>query len=150
MDKNIPALLRTDTKTIAVSFFQYEQTGGPPPFSTDQLITEEKIHIFITDQVINVGELVLVLFGNLPRIAVVKEAHATLQISPNSDKEYKWVLARVNLSNYYKNITRNGKIIAAVTSAYSDSTKESFTSNLLAALPQAAKDALLAELAKNG
>jgi len=149
MDKNLPALMRTDTKTIMASFFQPEQSGGPEPFQVSQLVTESKQHMFVTDQALLAGELILVLQSGLPRIAVIKEVHATVQIPPGADKEYKWVLARVNLNNYYKNITRNDKILAIVRAGYNDSTKADFTNNMLAALPGDARTALLEELAKN-
>lgn len=115
MDKNIAAILREDTTTISLRL----------PGS-DQELT------YVTDQQFQPGDHAVVLSNRDNYVVgVVVEVHDDLQIEPNSDILYKWVVAKLDVTAYQQNVERNTIIESTLTTTYRKSARRAFAQAML-------------------
>lgn len=120
MDKNIAAILRKDAKTIAVTF-----NGGT-----------SKTYTYVTDIDFKAGDYAIVeVSGDFKVVEVVNTA-PDLRIPPNSDIQFKWVVAKLDLTDYEKNKQRNAAIEDTVAQAYQHRMRSQFADQVLANLPE--------------
>lgn len=130
MDKNIAAILRNDTKTVGIKFFSDRNEGDEPN-------TQE--YTYVTNLALTVDDLVIVKVIDRYKVCLVTRVDEDLQIEPNSDKEYKWVVAKVDLTEYALNVERNRTIEYTLGSAYQKQMRQSFAQSLLLNLPDEAR-----------
>ena len=115
MDKNIAAILREDTTTISLRL----------PGS-DQELT------YVTDLQFQPGDHAVVLSNRDNYVVgVVVEVHDDLQIEPNSDILYKWVVAKLDVTAYQQNVERNTIIESTLTTTYRKSARRAFAQAML-------------------
>ena len=115
MDKNIAAILREDTTTISLRL----------PGS-DQELT------YVTDLQFQPGDHAVVLSNRDNYVVgVVVEVHDDLQIEPNSDILYKWVVAKLDVTAYQQNVERNTIIESTLTPTYRKSARRAFAQAML-------------------
>lgn len=151
MDKNIAALLREDTRTVQVTFpvTAYEAaragTNGNPsvPHSAGKLYT------YVTHLDLQVGDAAIVRTSGKLNIVLVAAVDGGTNIAPNSEIEYKWILAKVDLSEAEENEAKNDLITATVAEAYKLNLRRSFSQQILEGLSDTgAKETLLKLLSK--
>ena len=123
MEKNIAALLRTDAYTVHVSF--NVQVGGGTTYC------------YVSNLPLQVNDLVVVKTKTTLDVARVEAIDPTVSIAPNSGITYSWVVAKVDMTECAKNLTRNQEIEATVADAYRRNLQRSFAQQiLLAVLPE--------------
>lgn len=115
MDQNIAAILRDDTTTIEVSM----------PNGVNLT--------YVTDLQVKVGDLV-VLPTNSGQYAVrpVVGVHDELQVEPNSEIEYRWVVQVLDLSQYNINLEKNALIKKSMATTYRKTARSAFRQSALA------------------
>lgn len=162
MDKNIVALVREDTITVEVKFFpdsfSVEQINTilGTTFNRNERIAEEvlqrlKAYTYVTTlKDLKPGDLCVVFVSGNPKVVEVQVVHDSLNIEPNSDRQYKWIAAKVDMS-YAKQIQEENTLIeSTVANAYKSSARNQFRNMLLGSVDEEAKAKLLSLTAKKG
>jgi hypothetical protein len=142
MDKNVAALLRNDTKTVAVRFYNDRDERS---YSREQKISlnlgmqigdeqelGNKSYTYVTNLSFEVGELAVVFVSGIPKVVKVVEVHPSCQIEPNENIKYKWITARVDLDEAVENERKNTEIETVIAKSYKRNLKSQFKSLLLA------------------
>ena len=121
MDKNIAAILREDTKTISVQFVNGEG------------ITSSRNYTYITHLDVVVGDFVVVPSGgsDIWKICEVTEVHDDLNIEPNSDVKYKWVIDVINAKAARENNARNKEIEGMLAASYRVNARQAYAQQFL-------------------
>jgi preprotein translocase subunit YajC len=134
MDKNIAALLREDAVTVRV---QFQQTVA----EQKQGFTQQSYQ-YVTNLKLQEGDKVVVDGGGKMKLAEVVEVHETVEIKPNEDIQYKWILLKVDLSEALANAQRNKQIEDTVSDAYRANLRRSFAQQILSGVDDSQRDAL--------
>lgn len=149
MDKNLAAFIREDATTVGVRFFQEPWNRKDSDVNMTLLGVEDvdiklsgKEYTYISSIPLEVDNLVIVYALGTPKVAVVTRVDESLIISPKDTIEYKWVVSKVDLSDYLKNIEKNKVITDLVKTAYRKNVKEQFKDLVLAGLDNKNKKAL--------
>ncbi len=151
MDKNIAALMREDTRTVKVSFDQvaeeFDEIETPSRFSTQRAkAPNAKQYTYVTDLPLERGDTVVVEAKGLLVVAFVREVDDQVNIEPNSDTAYRWVVAKVDLASYAKNMERNREITDLVTEAYKANLRRSFSQQILSGIGDSQRERVTALL----
>lgn len=154
MDKNIAAFLRNDTKTVSVRFIKDNcESKVNPAYSkmtllgsnvSDEFDLTVKAYTYITDLDLKADDLVVVFAQGVPKVVVVASIHEELHIKPNEDTEYKWVVCKLDLSQYQQNLFSNGEISRTVAKSYQTNVRRQFQAMMLDGLDEDAKAKLIA------
>lgn len=120
MDKNIAAILREDTKTISVQFIN--ENGAT-----------SRNYTYITHLDVVVGDFVVVPSGghDMWKICEVTEVHEELNIEPNSDIKYKWVVDVINAQAARDNQARNKEIESMLAASYRVNARQAYAQQFL-------------------
>jgi hypothetical protein len=122
VDKNIAAILREDAKTISIQFLT--NTGGVSMAS----------YTYITHLDVVIGNYVVVPAGENDcwKVAVVEAVHDDLNIEPNSDIKYKWVVSVIDVNAFLENQDRNEKIEKILAASYRTNARAAYANQFLA------------------
>jgi hypothetical protein len=122
MDKNIAAILREDTKTIKVRFFN------------EQGLASGSGYTYITHLDVKEGDCVVVPAGgsDVFKVCEVSEVNEDLDIEPNSDIKYKWVIDVVNTEAAQANYQRNKEIESMLAASYRVNARQAYANQFLA------------------
>lgn len=133
MDKNLPALLREDAKTIGVKFN-----------------STAKHYTYVTHLPVAVGDSVIVATGATDelQIAAVVRIDDEVKIEPGSDIEYKWVIGIVDMAAALENQKRNEAIQAEAAVIVRNNMRRSFAQQVLGAASEDQRSKLLALTSK--
>lgn len=93
MDKNIAAILRKDARTVSVSFNGADRT-----------------YTYITNLDFEVDDYAVVEVGGALKVVQIVSVAPDLRIAPGSDIQFKWIVAKVDFTEYEKNVRRNAHI----------------------------------------
>jgi hypothetical protein len=120
MDKNIAAILREDTKTISVQFLN------------DNGIASRN-YTYITHLDVCIGDFVVVPSGSndIWKICEVVGVDEDLDIEPNSDIKYKWVVDVINAHAARDNQARNKEIEGMLASSYRVNARQAYANQFL-------------------
>lgn len=120
MDKNIAAILREDTKTCSVSFPNENGSMSAP-------------YTYITHLDLEVGDYVVVPAGqhNIFKIAEVTSVDDDLEIEPNSDTKYKWVVDVIDIDAARENRERNSAIESMLAASYRVNARQAYAQQFL-------------------
>jgi len=120
MDKNIAAILREDTKTCSVAFVNENGSMSSP-------------YTYITHIDLEVGNYVVVPAGNnnVLKIAEVLSVDNELEIEPNSDIKYKWVVDVIDLKSARENRERNSAIEGMLAASYRVNARQAYAHQFL-------------------
>jgi len=129
MDKNIAALLREDAKTILVHFSA--STWEKNMAKGNGREVDNRAYTYVTHLEVAPGDSVIVDASNILKVATVVEVHAGVNIQPNADIKYKWVLMKVDMAPAIANEARNDEIEAVVSEAYKANLRRSFAQQIL-------------------
>jgi len=121
MDKNIAAILREDATTISVMF------------TNDNGMPGSRSYTYVTHLPVEVGDFVVVPTGSsdLWKIAEVTAVHAELDIEPNADIKYKWVVDVINASAARENTARNQEIEKMLAKSYRMNARQAYATQFL-------------------
>lgn len=136
MDKNIAALLREDAHTVHV-LFPYDNGGlgesslarnGAPKMAgfpndggtANQWEDGRPLYTYVTNLPLKPEDYVVVPARGQFKLAMVKRVDAAVEIEPNSDMAYAWVVGVVDMANHDANIERNKEIEQTVGKAYNE------------------------------
>lgn len=121
MDKNIAAILREDTKTIAVKF------------TDDNGFSQSNAYTYITHLDLAVGDWVVVPSGpkDMLKICEVVAVDDDLEIEPNSDLKYKWVVDVIDVKAARENRDRNKEIESMLASTYRVNARQAYAQQFL-------------------
>lgn len=140
MDKNIAALLRTDARTVGCAFTD----GG-------------RIYTYVSDDpAIQVDDLVVVPAADIDRnghhadfkVVRVARVDEDVQIEPNSDVRYKWIVGRVDMDRHQRSMKVNEEIESSVSARYKENMRAAFRREILSQLGDSAPLALSTSLAE--
>lgn len=144
MDKNIAAFLRTDTKTIKVKFIndRYKGEKDMTLFGQDFELSPGS-YTYITDLDIVPDELVVVYAVGIPKVALVVAVDEEVDIQPNDNKEYGWVISKLDFAHYLDNISKNKQITDTCRNAYKQNARRQYRTVVLAELTEESRTKLL-------
>jgi hypothetical protein len=119
MDKNIAAILREDTKTCKVVF----KDGG----------NTSSEYTYITHLDVKVDDWVVVQTGNNATLKVAQIAGVDddLEIEPNSDMKFKWIIDVIDLETARANLARNQEIEKMLASTYRTHARQAYAAQFL-------------------
>ncbi len=155
MDKNVAALLRNDAKTVGVRFFlqkdqeAYANSQRSKGLSLGTIPEDElspKTYTYVTNESFEPGDLAMVFVSQIPRVVRVVEVHTSAQIEPNSSMQFKWIVAKIDLTNHLFNMSKNTEIENVITKSYKRNLKSQFKSLMLADVAPEDQQLLLAAL----
>jgi len=128
VERNIAALMREDVKTVEVAF-----NGG------------NKSYTYITSLDIKVGDHAVVdCGGDGFKVVQVLEVHDDVEIEPNSDTKFKWVIAKFDLEHHKSNEAKNEQIEKLMATGYRANIRRHFAANMMACLSDEKKAELTA------
>lgn len=132
MDKNIAALLREDARTVKVQFSNTPY-GLKLALAAQEPIDPKQQYTYLTHFEVAVGDMVLVPIGKspVPKIAFITSVDDGVDIQPNSEIKYKWLMQKVDLTAYDANERRNAVIEETVSDAYKNNLRRSFAQQIL-------------------
>jgi hypothetical protein len=121
MDKNIAAILREDTKTCSVQF--HNEAGAPG----------SRAYLYVTHIPLEVGDFVIVPAGSndLLKIAEVIHVDEELDIAPNAEFKYKWVVDVIDIKAARENRDRNKEIESMLASTYRINARQAYAQQFL-------------------
>lgn len=137
MDKNIAALLRNDTRTVEIRFPQSQYRGE----STENGWSP-KTYKYVTTFQHMVGDLVVVEAAGEIKVGRIEVVHNNVDIRPNEDVAYKWVIQTIDTSVHSANVERNREIEETVSVAYRKNLQRSFAQQILAGVEDSDKEKL--------
>lgn len=140
MDRNIAALLREDTYTVVVNFkiSHWEQKLA----QGRNMDIDRRGYTYVTHLPLEVGDEVIVHASGVLKVAEVVQVDDSVDIKPNADFQYSWVLAKVDLTEARANDDRNKQIEAMVQQAYQVNLRRSFAQQILAGVDPSQQDSL--------
>ena len=128
VERNIAALMREDAKTVEVAF-----NGG------------SKSYTYITSLDIKVGDHAVVdCGGDGFKVVQVLEVHDDVEVEPNSDTKFKWVVAKFDLEHHKSNEAKNEQIEKLMATGYRANIRRHFAANMMACLSDEKKAELTA------
>lgn len=138
MDKNIAAFLRPEAKTVAVRFFQdkFKDIAEKMTLLGDEVSLSPQAYTYVTDLNVQVGDLVIVYAVSVPKVVMVVQVDNNLDLEPNDTVEYKWVVAKVDMSPYIDNCKKNALINRTIAKAYKNNMRKQFTDLFFASMDE--------------
>lgn len=120
MDKNIAAILREDAKTIAV---QFSNENG----------TVSGSYTYVTHLDVKAGDYVIVPAGNQNfwKIGEVLGVDDDLNIEPNADVKYKWIIGVIDVEAWRENQARNREIEKMLAASYRVNARQAYAQQFL-------------------
>jgi len=161
-ERNIAALLRTDARTVHVSFIKDVEPELPEDnqFEVDRLLVAEqrrltaklgativpakvpayavsparKTYTYVTDLSLEVDDVVVVMARGQLALAVVHSVDDEVKIEPGSTVGYLWVVSKVDMAGYHANVDRNREIERTVAEGMRANLRRSFANSFMAGL----------------
>ena len=127
MDKNAVAFIRNDVVSLGVQF--------PANGANSENLLDPKIYTYLTtDRSLSVGDWVIVQVGEVFKCARVVRFTNELEIEPNATFSFKYIVGRVDPSQYIATLEANAKIEEMLKTSYRSTLREGFRHMLLAGL----------------
>lgn len=132
MDKNIAALLKEDTYTVAVVFDSADSSPDGAPSQRKNT----RPYTFVCDiPGVQENDSVIVDTANGFKVGVVLKVDEDLRIDPNSEIKYRWVVQRVDLAAFREKQARLEELELLLAQSYQANLRRSFAQSVLANLP---------------
>lgn len=128
MEKNIAALLREDTKTIGVRFFNERFNNENKTLLDLEQYTNlsAATYTYVTTEDFKEGDYAIVFVSDIPKVALVVRVDSECMIDPQENIEFKWVVSKVNIDSFEENQRKNEVILDVVTQAYKKNLRAQF------------------------
>lgn len=138
MDKNIVALIREDCRTVRVKFNVRPFVNIDGDLAFEGSSAE---YSYVTDRDdLGIGDLVVVEARGHLNVACITHIDDDVEILPNSDIEYKWIIDRVSLEMFIEAFKRNEAISEKLSSAYKKRMRAAFSREMLGELGMDAEE----------
>lgn len=132
MDKNIAALLKEDTYTVAVTF-DANDTG---PDGAPSQRKNTRPYTFVCDVPgLQIGDVVIVDTINGFKVGNIVKVDDDLRIEPNSEIKYRWVVQQVSIDDFLLKQAKLEELELLLTQSYQANLRRSFAQSVLANLP---------------
>jgi len=82
------------------------------------------------------------------KVVLVVGVDKSVELEPNDDICYKWVVSKLDLTDYAATMQRNSQILAACAAAYKRNMRKSFAERILGDMDSEDRDQLLKLIAK--
>lgn len=166
-EKNIAALLREDAKTIKVAFSLIRENSSIDGMKLDEeqrapamdLLeslgirntgeTDFKLYSYVTHLDVKPFDIVLVEAANQLKAATVIDVDEEVVVEPGATYALRWVVQKLDFSDYKHNMERNQEIERLVQEAYKANLRRSFRAQILSGLEGPAVDGLQKLLGSN-
>lgn len=167
-EKNIAALLREDAKTIRVTFSMIRENSsfeGEPLDEGERSKSAEllrslgvtgmqneegfKLYSYVTHYDVKPFDLVLVEAAGQLKAATVVDVDEEVVVEPGSNMALRWVVQKLDFTEYKANFDRNLEIERLVNEAYKANLRRSFRAQILSGLEGPAADGLTKLLGSN-
>lgn len=112
MERNIAAMMHDEAKTVGVKFQNRAEKVGL------QGLPVAKEYTYVTIQPLAVGDLVAVYAGGAIQVAEVSRVDALLDIEPNDNKEYEWIVQKLDTKPYEAQAARNDALKTLIKENY--------------------------------
>lgn len=112
MERNIAAMMHDDAVTVGVKFQQRTEKLGL------QSLPVAKEYTYVTIQPLAVGDLVAVYAAGAIQVAEVCRVDAVLDIELNDNKEYEWVVQKLDTKPYEAQAAKNEKLKTLIKENY--------------------------------
>lgn len=140
MDKNVVNYMREDARTLRVSF---------KPVTPDQKLYPESapdLYLYCTnDATIVAGDMVVVpTYSKRPdqyhpfSLVEVVQVHDDVQIEPGYEHQIRWIVGKVDFTEYFANIAKNEEIQKVLDEGYKQNIRRSFSQQVMMSLPEEA------------
>lgn len=120
MDKNIAAILREDARTVQVCF----------DITSQDLLG--KLYTYVTHLDLQPDDIVVVPVGSddlkAAKVVVVSEG---LDIEPNCDIKFRWVVGKVDVEAHKANMARNKEIEGMLAHSYRMNARQAYAAQFL-------------------
>jgi hypothetical protein len=147
MDKNIAAIIRENTFTIEVLFYRDSKYYDNDVREKGLDILGDKAYTYVTmDKTIKLDDHVVVLVAGVPKVVKVVGIHDDLMIRPNEQKEFRWVVCKVDMDAYSLLMKENDEITRLITKSYRKNTRGQLQALMLADAGEEERAKLLAIL----
>lgn len=143
-EKNIAALVREDTKTIGVRFYQDSDkranaTTFDPAYGIIDLDTlvsglSPKEYTYVTHLDFKLGDLAIVKAAGKLQVAYVSRVDEDCEIEPNLNMKFSWVVGKVDQDEYENQMNINKQLEDTVNKAYKQNVKNQFRSLVLGSI----------------
>lgn len=135
MDKNIAAFIRDNTKTIGVRFFKDYKDSDTSIINLglgdkNYRLSDEE-YTYVTMEDFQVGDYAIVVVAEVPKIVVVTRVDDDLDITPNDEIQYKWVVCKVSFEEHTKRMKENAELSKTIAKGYQRNMKNSFRKVLI-------------------
>lgn len=139
MDKNAVAFIRTDVRSLECVFITTEK-GRTTPLSNEEISLQassgKKYTYLTTDPTIKEADWVLVMANGIPKAVFVVSASFDLDIEPNADYTYAYIISKVDFAEYNRLNSQNRAISDMLRSSYKETLRQGFRNTLLAGLAE--------------
>lgn len=129
MDTNIFAIVANNMKTVKVRYQQIDRSTGAREFCS------EKEYTYVTDEDLRAGDLVAVYVGSGStaelKVAKVSTVDDGVDIQPNSDKEYKFVVSLLDTQGYEQVMKQKDEVERELARAYQQNVRRQFAGQIL-------------------
>lgn len=129
MDKNIFAIVANNMKTVKVRFQQLNRETGAMAYISP------KEYTYVTDMGLFVGDIVAVYVGHGPtatlKVAKVSTVDEGVDIQPNDDEEYKFVVALLDTDSYDRLVKQKKEVEQELAKAYQEGIRKQFAQQFL-------------------
>lgn len=154
MDKNIVAFLRTDTKTVKVRFLvdqrdEYSRTNTKSILGDGSfLTTSNKEYTYITTFDVKKDDIVVVFAAGNIKLCIITEVHDDVQIQPNDDKQYNYIVDVVDFTKYRELFVMNAELQKMLSKSYQSNARRQFRDIVLAGMDDEARNQILSIVEK--
>lgn len=148
MDKNIAAFIRDNTKTVGVRFFKdYNESGSNNLMSLSlgdkNYRLSDKEYTYVTMEDFQIGDYAVVIVAEVPKVVVVTRVDDDLDITPNEEIQYKWIVCRVGFEEHTKRMKENAELSKTLAKGYQRNMKNSFRKVLIENLGEEEQNKIL-------
>lgn len=168
MDKNIAAFLDNNAYTVTVVFKAGNSGSVPKKYvyvcnipcvkvgdwivvdapDFENQVAQLRNGLMPTQNIDDYMNTQPMQMAGIPKLVLVVGVDKDVNIQPNSDIAYGWVVSTLDLTSYRETLQRNSQITTLVADAYKASMRRSFADHILGCLEADGKDKLLALLNK--
>lgn len=140
MDKNIAAFLDESAYTVHVQFQgtkakEYTYVTNVAGFKAGDLVVVPVRVRDIHSRLVIAGDVLLSdhqdEFDISLKVGRITKVDDAVEIEPNSDIEYAWVIDKVDLDSYIATLERNKKLMSVAANAYKKRMRKSFATQIL-------------------
>lgn len=149
MDKNIFAMLRDGAYTVEVQFYIDGRSNNPYSLDLGRIDPAQKVYTYVTDlprDKVVVGAKAIVAVSRVPKIVRIVEVHDGLDIQPNEEIQYKWLLGIVDFSYADKLKADKEEVEKTLATSYRNNARNQFKQLLLSSMDEEARTKLLSVL----